>query len=329
MVITLPVSQSGNGPRLINPNRDLPQLIELLRLVFVKELAAEGQQLFRSVPDSHTPAVFWRFDPSLARLSPGYVWEIDGRIVGNVTLLPTRSQGRYLVANVAVHPDYRQQGIARMLMGSVEEDVRQRRGSEILLQVDHDNETAIHLYQLLDYEVLGNMSSWRTSVSRVRDLPLEDSGAHRFKDVRKLDRNRWKEAYRLDCDALLPDLQWPEALHVEAYKKGLRQRAADFLNGRSEQTWATVDSENRMSGLATSFSEWGRPHQLNLRVHPMWRGQVEWLLLQNLIDKLRTLPRRNVQLVHLADDEVVNRLLTSANFSRRRTLTHMRLKLKR
>ncbi len=329
MVITLPVSQSGNGPRLINPNKDFPQLIELLRLVFSMELAAEGQQLFRSLPDSHTPAVFWRFDPALARLSPGYVWEIDGRIVGNVTLLPTRSQSRYLVANVAVHPDFRQQGIARMLMGSIEEDVRQRRGSEILLQVDHDNDTAIHLYRLLGYEVRGNMSSWRTSVSRVRDLPLEKSVTHRSNDVRKLERNRWKEANRLDCDALLADLHWPDTLHPDAYKKGLWQRAADFLNGRFEQTWMTVDSENKMSGLATSYSEWGRPHQLNLRVHPLWRGQVEWLLLQKLIDRLRTLPRRNVQLVHLAEDEVVNRLLTAANFSRSRTLTHMRLELKR
>ena len=329
MVITLPASQSGNGPRLINPNRDLPQLIELLRLVFVRELGVEGQQLFRSLPDSNTPAVFWRFDPALARLSPGYVWEIDGRIVGNVTLLPTRSQSRYLVANVAVHPDFRQQGIARMLMGSIEEEVRQRCGSEILLQVDHDNETAIHLYRLLGYEVRGSMSSWRTSVSLVRDLPMDETGAHRFRDVRKLERNRWKEAYRLDCDALLPDLHWPDELHVDAYKKGLRQRAANFLNGRFEQTWVTVDNENKMSGLATIFSEWGRPHQLNLRAHPLWRGQVEWLLLQKLIDRLRTLPRRNVQIVHLAEDEVANRLFTSANFSRRRTLTHMRLELKR
>jgi ribosomal protein S18 acetylase RimI-like enzyme len=329
MVITLPASQSGNGPRIINPNKDLPQLIELLRLVFSRELAAEGQQLFRNLPDSHTPAVFWRFDPALARLSPGYVWEIDDRIVGNVTLLPTRSHNRYLVANVAVHPNFRQRGIARMLMGSIEEEVYQRQGSEIFLQVDHDNETAIHLYRSMGYEVRGSMSSWRTSASRVRDLALEVTGRQGFKDVRKFERNRWKEAYRLDCDALPPDLNWPDALDSDAYKKGLWQRATDFINGRFEQTWMTVDGENNLSGLATIFSEWGRPHQLNLRAHPSCKGQVEGLLLQKLIDKLRTLSRRNVQLIHLADDEVVNRLLSSANFSRRRTLTHMRLTLKR
>ena len=216
-----------------------------------------------------------------------------------------------------------------MLMGSVEEEVYRRQGSEIFLQVDHDNETAIHLYRSMGYEVRGSMSSWRTSASRVRDLPLEVTGTHRFKDVRKLERNRWKEAYRLDCDALPPDLHWPDPLDTEAYKKGLRQRATDFINGRFEQTWMTVDGENNLSGLATIFSEWGRPHQLNLRVHPSLKGQLEGLLLQKLIDKLRTMSRRNVQLIHPADDEVVNSLLGSANFSRRRTLTHMRLALKR
>ena len=327
MVITLPASHSRKGPRQINPNSDLPQLIDLLRLVFGKELDAEGQQMFRSLPDSSAPAIFWRLDPLLARLWPGYVWEVDGRIVGNVTLLPTRSPRRYLVANVAVHPDFRQQGIARALMSSIEEDVRQRRGREILLQVDYDNEMAIRLYQSLGYEVRGSVTSWRSSVSRVRDLPVEERGTHRFKRVRKLERKRWKEAYRLDCLALIPDLHWPDTLEVEAYKKGLWQRASDFLNGRVERTWMTVNDENRIIGMASILSEWGRPHQINLRVHPLWKGQVEWLLLQKTISKLRALSRRNVQIFHIADDELVNRLLNLANFSSHRTLTHMRLEL--
>lgn len=325
MVITLPASQSGNGPRQMNPNKDLPQLIELLRLVFGKELDAEGQQFLRNIPDGTAPPFYWRFDPLLARLSPGYVWEEHGRIVGNATLLPTRTKDRYLVANVAVHPDYRQRGIARVLMGSIEEEVRMRRGNKILLQVDHDNEDAIRLYQSLGYVARGSMAYWRSSVSRVRDLPLENSEHYPYGRAHKLRNNRWKEAYSLDCGALESDLNWPDALQVDAYKKSFWQRTGDFLNGRLQQTWVTLDDEKRMSGLVAVFSEWGRSHQLKLRVHPMAKGKVEWILLQSSIDRLRTLSRRNVLVVHLADDELVNRLLRAASFVRHRTLTHMRL----
>lgn len=329
MVITIPASQTGNGPRQVDPNKDLPQLIELLRLVFGKELGAEGHQFFSSIPDSRTPAIFWRFDPMMARLTPGYIWEVDGNLVGNVTLLPTRSETRYLVANVAVHPDFRRRGIARMLMAAVHEEVHQRHGGEILLQVDYDNELALGLYRSLGYDVRGSMITWRSSVSRIRDLLLDNSANTYIADVRKLEQGRWKEAYQLDKGALPSDLHWPDALEADIYKRSLRRRASDFLNGRFQHSWMTVDGENRMNGLATISGEWGRPHQLYLRVHPLWRGRLERLLLQKLIDGLRTLPRRNVQLAHLADDDVVNDLLTTANFSRHRTLTHMRLGLGR
>ncbi len=160
-----------------------------------------------------------------------------------------------------------------------------------------------------------------------RDLPFENSDNYQARHVSKLMNNRWKEAYQLDCEALASDLNWPDALQVDEYKRSFWQRTGDFLSGRSQQTWMTLDDEKRMIGLATVFSEWGRSHQLKLRVHPMWKGKVEWVLLQNSIDRLRALPQRRVQITHQADDEVVNQLLTAANFSRHRTLTHMRLDL--
>ncbi len=328
MVVTIPATQSGNGSRPVDPNRDLPQLIDLLRQVFGKELDAEGQQFMRSLPDSRMPALMWRLDPMLSRLAPGFVWERDGKIVGNVTLLPTRSKTRYLVANVGVLPAYQRQGIARMLMSAVQNEVHRRNGREIMLQVDFDNEAALNLYRSLGYDACGNMTNWRSSVSRVRDLQIDPGSGYYPTNVRRMDRSRWKEAYELDNYVLTSDLRWPEALEVETYKHSFWQRAADFLNGRFQHQWITLDKEQRINGLVGIRGEWGRPHQLYLRVHPLWRGRLERALLQKLIYGLRTLPRRNVQLVHPADDDVVNQQLITANFSRHRTLTHMRLGLR-
>jgi hypothetical protein len=54
---------------------------------------------------------------------------------------------------------------------------------------------------------------------------------------------------------------------------------------------------------------------------------LERPLLAKLMRRLQYLPRRNVQIDHPDDDELVNSLLQEANFQPRRTLTHMRLDL--
>lgn len=323
MVVTFLASRFKNGLRPINPGKDLAQLIELLRLVFGKEMEAEGKPMFRSPLDSQTPAFLWRLDPTLSRLAPGFVWEEDGHIVANVTLLPTRNRSRFLVANVAVHPDFRRQGIARLLMGAVREDVLQRGGKEVLLQVVQENHVAIDLYSHMGFEILGNMATWRTSVSRVRELPDDSLGVV----VRNLDRKRWREAYLLDCMALDQDMHWPDRLLPNAYKMDLLRRVKVFLNGQHEKTWMILDGSKQLNGLATIYGEWGRSHQLSLRVHPLWQGKLERPLLNKLIRRLQTMPRRNILLIHNADDATMNQLLPDANFSRVRTLTHMRLVL--
>ena len=52
---------------------------------------------------------------------------------------------------------------------------------------------------------------------------------------------------------------------------------------------------------------------------------MERPLLAKLIRRLHYLPRRNVEVEHPDNDELVNALLQEANFQPRRTLTHMRL----
>ena len=64
-----------------------------------------------------------------------------GRIVGNLSLIPFVRRGHvvYLIANVAVHPDYRRRGIARQLTQTALDYLRQRGVSSAWLQVRDDN----------------------------------------------------------------------------------------------------------------------------------------------------------------------------------------------
>ena len=322
MVVT--ANRYNNRPRPINLNKDIPQVVRLLESVFGETLDNEGRHLFSQVSNSSQPAMMWRFNPNMARLSPGFVWEENNRIIGNVTLLPTQIPHRFLVANVAVHADFRRQGLAKLLMQAVHNAVLERRGKVILLQVVKDNLKAINLYRNLRYQTIDSMTEWYTSSTRVRDLAL--SGQHNM-PIRPLQRREWQAAYRLDLDCLHPDLNWPEPLKPDAYKSGWWQQASRFLNGRQQEVWRITNNNNQIIGLGSIMSEWGRMHRLSVRVSPAWHGQLERPLLAKLLRRVRYLPRRSVRIDHPDQDETMNQLLQEANFTLRRTLTHMRLDL--
>lgn len=327
MVITVPDTRANEGLRPIDMARDVPQIVELLKLAFGEALEFDEGQLLGDDVSTSISTLFYRLNPATSRLTNGFVWVAEGRIVGNVTLLSTKAWDRYLVANVAVHPAYRRRGIARAMMHAVTSAVKKRGGRAILLQVVKDNDSAIDLYRSLGYAGVGHMSTWYSSSSRLRRLD-PPAGAPGI-DIRPLPGSQWREAYALDTACVPADLNWPEPLRPDAYRRTLWQRLGDMMNSRLFETWTAADANDRLAGLATISSQWGRSHLLTLRVHPAAAGQLERPLLAKLVRRLQYLPRRNVRIDHPDDDAATNALLTEANFTVQRTLTHMRLDLSR
>ncbi len=328
MVVTAPAHQQAYpGLRQINLNTDIPQVLKLLEICFGASASSINEQRFYTGPatTSQQAAFLWRLNPAAGKLALGFVWEDNGRIVGNVTVLTTKIPGRFLVVNVAVHPDHRRKGIAYRLMRAVHDMVSRRNGHEILLQVVKTNTPAVDLYHALNYTNLGSITSWYAPVSRLHHL--DSAAGHTLAPpIRELRRSEWQSAYQLDLAALAPELNWPEPINHDAYQNGILRKLANFANGRSMETWVTTDN-NQLTGMATILSEWGKTHAASLRVHPEWQGQLERPLLAKLIRRLSYLPRRNVSIDHPDDDAFTNNLLREANFQPKRTLTHMQLKL--
>lgn len=328
MVVTAQANhQTYPGLRPINLNTDIPQILKLLEVCFGASVHnIDGQRFYTGPATTNQQAAFlWRLNPAASKLALGFVWEVNGRIVGNVTILTTKVPGRYLVVNVAVHPDHRRKGIAHQLMRAVHRMVRTRNGQEILLQVVKTNTPAEELYETLNYTNLGSMTSWYAPVSRLHQLDATADGSL-SPQIRELRRSEWQAAYQLDKAALAPELNWPEPLNFDAYQNGFLRKISNFVNGRSMETWATTHN-NQLTGMATILSEWGKTHAASLRIHPEWRGQLERPLLAKLIRRLYYLPRRNVRIDHPDDDGFTSNLLREANFQPKRTLTHMQLKL--
>ena len=106
----------------------------------------------------------------------GYIWEQDGRIVGNASLIPFRDHGKriYLIANVATHPDFRRRGIGRALTERVTQHARAKNAPAIWLHVRDDNPGAIKLYEDLGFQEIARRSNWQAISDRFLSPPATD-----------------------------------------------------------------------------------------------------------------------------------------------------------
>src|SRR5512147_2160911 len=165
--ITIPV-KANDHPNLrpLNVLRDLSAVADLIELCFSPTMDNEGQRYLSDMRRASRDDSFLRWASRMTETASlplmGYVWEQDGRIVGNASLIPFRDKGKriFLVANVATHPDYRRRGIGRALTERVMRQARDKRASAIWLHVRDDNHGAIKLYQELGFQKMAHRITW-------------------------------------------------------------------------------------------------------------------------------------------------------------------------
>jgi len=163
---SLSASSSNDHLRPIDARRDLIQVADLIELCFSENIDPDGESYIRQMRNAAKNGPYLQWTGSIKDQATfptsGFVWENEGRIIGNLTLIPVlkRIQPLYLIANVAVHPDFRRQGIARQLTLAALEYARQRKASAIWLQVREENQAAYHLYKSLGFVERARRSTW-------------------------------------------------------------------------------------------------------------------------------------------------------------------------
>jgi GNAT superfamily N-acetyltransferase len=172
-VLTASLTPTHAGLRPLDERRDLKAIADLVELCFSDSMDPEGKRYIREMRLNARTAGFWQAmgafaEPNL-NLNHGYVWEEDDRLVGNVSLFPFQILGHrcYLVANVAVHPDYRGRGIGRALTSAGINYARSRNAQAAWLQVRVDNDPAVHLYQSLGFLERARRTTWQVRGERL------------------------------------------------------------------------------------------------------------------------------------------------------------------
>jgi ribosomal protein S18 acetylase RimI-like enzyme len=309
------------GLRPVRLRTDLGAIADLVELCFKDDLDASGRAALREMRTlSRTGPLLWLL-AGLSRmikgLASGFVW-----VENNVSIYRADvTQPTWVIANVAVHPDYRRRGIARELMAASLDRLRGYGAPWVDLQVKRDNAAARTLYEGLGFYERTTWITWRRPAQNAPP-PVD---ADQIKPARG---GAWRAMYELARVARPVGLEWLRPVTPGAFKIGVMQRLGHLLAGSRCERYIVPDAgDQARAALLVKASAGRRADQLVMITHPAWRGSLERALLVFGLRRLRALGQQRAVVVQHFDQPAANEALASLGFQRRDTLVHMRYNL--
>lgn len=329
---SLTLATSTDGLRPINLRSDLGPLADLIELAFADSMDSGGRAAVREMRYLSKMGVGLSLLSSMNDLvqgiSMGFVWIADGRLVGNVSVYPASwpvELGRtWIIANVAVHPDYQRRGIASQLMQASMDMIREQSGKLAVLQVDMDNYTARRLYTRLGFANELPWTLWRRSGTSHLPPPSENI-ASGYISLRRA--SEWQAEYDM-AQRLRPQelggLGWMRPVHPHQFRQMWWQRLADWTNFRTRER-LVIRSEDERQLLASLYIErsFGANTELVLMVEPEYQGVYDEALL-NLAVRRFGGRGQTLVLEHPAEETVTSEIIRRYGFRPQREVMHMR-----
>jgi len=175
----------------------------------------------------------------------GYVWEQDGRMIGNASLIPYRIDSRqsYLIANVAVHPDYRQRGIARALTKKSMDHARERGAPEIWLHVREENERAIALYRSLGFLERARRTTW------IAEPGIETGTCDPDVEIGTPSSGQWGKLLAWIELNYPPEVTWHLPLYKNALRPGIYGTLIRIFHKFFNRQWTASHGKVLIAGL--------------------------------------------------------------------------------
>lgn len=279
------LSGGASQPEQMRPlqlPQDLSAVANLIETCFAPTLDADGRRFIRQMRRAGQSARSYR---NFHRLSPsikGFVWVEDRQVVGNLNLIPVTVKGRraFLIVNVAVHPDYRRQGIAHTLTAAGLQLAQERGVAEAWLQVDHRNSTAQHLYHNFGFEEQARRTVWHSQA--------DAAGSKTPPGVRITKRKKadWNEQ-KLWLQALYsPKIRWNIPININLLAPGLLAALGRFMMEQQNRQWSAYKN-GQWIGSVTWQKSFNQADWLWLAAPPENREEAITALLPNAIQDLR------------------------------------------
>ncbi|HXF85244.1 MAG TPA: GNAT family N-acetyltransferase [Anaerolineales bacterium] len=241
--------------RALNAFRDLTAVADLIELCFASAMDNEGRRYVSDMRRASRENGFLRWASRIAENTTlpltGYVWEQDGRIVGNASLIPFRHRGKriFLIANVAVHPDYRRRGIARALTRRALEHAGEKKAAAVWLHVRDDNPGAIKLYRELGFQEIARRTTWMAEANVSLQKTFD---ASKERGIRIVPRHpRYWSLQREWLRRIHPDdLAWYRPFDLDTLKPGFWNWLYLLFMDIDLHQWAAVRGDQLLATLS-------------------------------------------------------------------------------
>lgn len=322
--ISIPVKANDHPHiRPLNVLRDLSAVADLIELCFSPTMDHDGQRYLSDMRRASRDDSFRRWASRVTETATlpmmGYVWEQDGHIIGNASLIPFRHQGKrlFLVANVAAHPDYRRRGIGRALTERVMKQARDKGAAAIWLHVRDDNPGAIKLYQDLGFQEIARRTTWQAGP----DSRLTDPQS----DIKILSRHpRFWPVQQEWLQRLYPDsLKWYHSWNMNAFRPGFLSWMYLLFVDSNIRQWVAVRGDELLAAL-TWMPQGGRAESLFAAVPASSPGQDQSEALTSLLIHARRMITYYPQFSLEYPAGEMTESISTAGFKARRTLLWMR-----
>ena len=236
--------------RAFDVQHDLSPVADLVELCFADTLDPDGKryiQRMRSVAKNKGFLRWAALNVELPNMPfTGYVWEHEGSLIGNSSLIPYRVKGRssYLIANVAVHPDHRRKGIARALTQRSMEHARAKGASQVWLHVRQENDQALELYSSLGFSEEARRTTWIGKPDSMS--PEVDSDL----SIGRPARDHWDKTKTWIEHNYPDDVSWHLPLNLKALHPGFFGTLYRLLNHARIRQWAAFNEVGLSAVLA-------------------------------------------------------------------------------
>lgn len=330
------VNSARNGIRPFEIGRDLRPVAELIADAFATELDERGAAALREMRVMSRLGGLLNFvnmgGGEMDDFFGGFVWEEDGKIIGNITVQRADKYGaRWQIANVAVSPLWRGRGISRKLMETALEHARARGGKWAVLQVYAENKIAYPLYQRLGFEVVGGVTDMEAPRAPKGVAPPS------LPNLRPFVGGDWLQLYDLANSQSGGQAQWWRPLRRGDFQPSIEEQLGEWLwktVGRRRLFRTAILPANTPAGRSATRLEaaailtverWSGPHKLQLWVRPTWWGSWEQGLVDWALNLLSPYPVWKVTTSIPHDFEAARNALGARGFKPLRTLLTMKL----